>query len=86
MTQHILIVEDETDLAQILADYLKRDGFVATTMGDGLAALDALRRSPPDLLLLDLMLPGMDGLSILRELRKTPSLETLPVIPIPESG
>jgi two-component system response regulator BaeR len=80
MTQHILIVEDEADLAQILADYLKRDGFVATTVGDGLAAFDTLRRAPPDLLLLDLMLPGMDGLSILREMRKTPALETLPVI------
>lgn len=76
-TTRVLIVEDETDLAQILVDYLKRDGFAATNIADGLAAMEELRRVPPDLLLLDLMLPGMDGLSILRELRKT---SALPVI------
>ncbi|HCZ13269.1 MAG TPA: two-component system response regulator BaeR [Candidatus Accumulibacter sp.] len=77
MSKQILIVEDELDLAQILAEYLQRDGFVTTTLADGLAAMAALRRAPPQLLLLDLMLPGMDGMSILRELRKT---SDLPVI------
>lgn len=77
MSKHILIVEDETDLAQILVDYLKRDGFTASTIADGLAALTELVRSPPDLLILDVMLPGLDGISILRELRKT---SNLPVI------
>jgi two-component system response regulator BaeR len=77
VSQRILVVEDEADLAQILADYLKRDGYDATTLGDGLAAMDALRRAPPDLLLLDVMLPGMDGLTILRELRKTSSLPVI---------
>lgn len=77
MSQRILVVEDEADLAQILVDYLKRDGYAASALGDGLAAMDELRRAPPDLLLLDVMLPGMDGLSILRELRKS---SALPVI------
>jgi two-component system response regulator BaeR len=77
MSHRILVVEDEADLAQILVDYLKRDGYDASALGDGLAAMDTLRRAPPDLLLLDVMLPGMDGLSILRELRKT---SALPVI------
>jgi len=77
MSKHILIVEDETDLAQILVDYLKRDGFIASTIADGLAALTELVRLPPDLLVLDVMLPGLDGISILRELRKT---SNLPVI------
>lgn len=77
MSQRILVVEDEADLAQILVDYLKRDGYEANALGDGLAALDALRRAPPDLLLLDIMLPGMDGLTILRELRKTSSLPVI---------
>jgi DNA-binding response OmpR family regulator len=79
MSQRILIVEDETDLAQILAEYLQRDGFVATTIADGLAAMAELRRAPPELLLLDLMLPGMDGISILRELRKTSELPVIMV-------
>ncbi len=77
MSQRILVVEDETDLAQILVDYLKRDGFVATAIADGQEAMAELRRAPPDLLLLDLMLPGMDGLSILRELRKTTALPVI---------
>ncbi|MCP5227323.1 response regulator [Accumulibacter sp.] len=79
MSRRILIVEDETDLAQILAEYLQRDGFVATTIADGLVAMSELRRAPPDLLLLDLMLPGMDGISILRELRKTSELPVIMV-------
>ena len=77
MSKTILIVEDETDLAQILVDYLKRDGFAASAITDGLAAMAELHRAPPDLLLLDLMLPGMDGLAILRELRKTSSLPVI---------
>ena len=79
MSTRILIVEDETDLAQILADYLTRDGFAASTQADGLLAMKELQRSLPDLLLLDLMLPGMDGLSILRELRKTSSIPVIVV-------
>ena len=79
MSQRILIVEDESDLAQILAEYLQRDGFVATTIADGLLAMAELRQAPPDLLLLDLMLPGMDGISILRELRKTSELPVIMV-------
>jgi two-component system response regulator BaeR len=77
MNTHILVAEDEINLASILVDYLERDGYVASTLPDGLATMETLRRNPPDLLLLDLMLPGMDGLSILRELRKT---SQLPVI------
>lgn len=80
MTQRILVVEDENDLAQILVDYLKRDGYEANTLADGQQAMAALRSDLPDLLLLDLMLPGLDGLSILRELRRNPASAALPVI------
>lgn len=73
----ILIAEDQSDLAQILVDYLKRDGFSASAVADGTGAMAELRRAPPDLLLLDLMLPGMDGLQILRELRKSSSLPVI---------
>ncbi|MBE2259646.1 MAG: response regulator [Rhodobacteraceae bacterium] len=79
MSKKILIVEDEADLAQILAEYLQRDGFVATTIADGLVAMAELQRAPPDLLLLDLMLPGMDGISILRELRRSSALPVIMV-------
>jgi two-component system response regulator BaeR len=73
----ILLVEDEPDLAQVLVDYLLRDGFDAAVEGDGARALERIRANPPGLLLLDLMLPGLDGLSLLREVRK---FSGLPVI------
>jgi len=73
----ILLVEDEPDLAQVLVDYLLRDGFDAAMEGNGAEALTRIQQTPPDLLLLDLMLPGLDGLSILREVRK---FSDLPVI------
>lgn len=71
------VVEDETDIAEVLADYLRLAGLEVRCFGDGLSAARALQQSPPDLLLLDLMLPGLDGLSLLRTLRQT---STLPVI------
>lgn len=73
----VLIVEDEIDLAQVLADYLKRDGYETMICADGDEALPTITRFAPDLILLDVMLPNRDGLSILRELRKT---SELPVI------
>lgn len=65
----ILIVEDEPKLAALLADYLRPEGYLVEVIGDGLLVIDAVKRSAPDLILLDLMLPGRDGLSLCRELR-----------------
>jgi two-component system response regulator BaeR len=77
MSRHILIVEDEADLGRILCDYLARDGFTATHLTEGGGVLAEIARRPPDLMLLDIMLPGRDGLSILKELRAN---SKLPVI------
>jgi two-component system response regulator BaeR len=74
---HILIVEDEPKLAQLLVDYLQADGCACTVVRDGHGAIPALREHEPVLVVLDLMLPGRDGLSICRELR---SFSTVPVI------
>lgn len=65
----ILIVEDEPKLAVLLADYLRPEGYLIDVIGDGLLVIDAVKRSAPDLILLDLMLPGRDGLSLCREVR-----------------
>jgi two-component system response regulator BaeR len=65
----ILIVEDEPKLAALLADYLHASGFRTDIVGDGRAVVPAVKASPPDLVLLDLMLPGRDGLDVCRELR-----------------
>ncbi|WP_326542690.1 response regulator [Pseudorhodoferax sp.] len=65
----VLVVEDEHDIASVLLDYLRHAGFEAEHIADGRAALARLQADPPDLTLLDVMLPGLDGLSILRRLR-----------------
>lgn len=69
--QQILIVEDEERLARLVADYLKAAGFQTHHIADGDRVLDWVETHEPDLILLDLMLPGTDGLTICRELRAT---------------
>jgi len=73
----ILIVEDEPKLARLLTDYLQAEGHDCRVVSDGLMAVPAVRQYAPDLVVLDLMLPGRDGLSICRELR---SFSRVPVI------
>ncbi len=65
----VLIVEDDVKIAQLLLDYLRRDGFAATAIGDGHAALRELQHKVPAVLILDLMLPGIDGIEICRAVR-----------------
>jgi two-component system response regulator BaeR len=74
--KHILIIEDETKLARLEADYLHTAGFACTILADGFEVMPWLRQHPADLVLLDLMLPGRDGLDLCREIR------TFSVVPI----
>ena len=67
----ILVVEDEPSIAEIVAIYLERAGFAVRTVADGQEALDESARSLPDLVVLDLMLPHVDGYEVLRRLRST---------------
>jgi two-component system response regulator BaeR len=69
MTGKILIVEDEEKLALLLSDYLKQSSYTPFCLGDGLEAVPWIREHKPDLIILDLMLPGRDGLAICREVR-----------------
>ncbi|MFT5700820.1 MAG: two-component system response regulator BaeR [Desulforhopalus sp.] len=69
MIQKILIVEDEKRLADLHRDYLQQAGFETDWIEDGGQVIDAVRKEPPDLILLDLMLPGKDGLDLCKELR-----------------
>ncbi len=66
----ILIVEDEPDIAEILKDYLVNEGYHAATLGHGDLVLSHVRRENPALILLDLMIPGTDGKTLCREIRK----------------
>lgn len=73
----VLVVEDEPRLSALLADYLRAAGYQVEIIADGREVMPVLRADPPDLMLLDLMLPGRDGLDICRELR---TFSDLPVI------
>ena len=68
-SRRILVVEDDARIAQLLLDYLRNDGHQAQALADGQQALSEIRHSPPDLLILDLMLPGLDGVSLCRAVR-----------------
>ena len=70
MADKILVVEDELSLQETLAYNLKKQGYEVEAVGDGLAALDKARQVHPDLIVLDLMLPGMDGFEVCRVLRQ----------------
>lgn len=76
----ILIVEDMESVINLLRSLLEREGFEVTTAQDGLEALEAVRREKPDLMLLDLILPGIDGLEVCRRIRADPVTTHLPII------
>ena len=69
MNRKVLVVEDEQKLARLLSDYLEQSGFEVLAVADGTKAVNLVREHSPDIILLDLMLPGKDGLEICREIR-----------------
>lgn len=66
----VLVVDDESNLVDLVMSYLERESFTVLTAGDGLSALELARTRQPDLVVLDLMLPGLDGLEVCRQLRQ----------------
>ncbi|TLM66267.1 MAG: response regulator, partial [Deltaproteobacteria bacterium] len=80
MAPRILIAEDHQPLAESLLQLLKSRGYQAEHAADGIAALRAIAAAPPDLLLLDLKLPGLHGVDLLKKLRQSPRTAALPVI------
>lgn len=68
-TNHVLVVDDESDVRNLLRKFLTRRGYEVLTAGDGEAAIEAIRENRPDIVLLDIRLPKMDGLSVLQRLR-----------------
>ena len=69
MTQELLMIEDDTRLATMVGEYLRQSGYGFTHAADGASGLAALQSSPPDLVILDLMLPDMDGLEVCRRIK-----------------
>lgn len=82
MTQkpHILVVDDEADVREVIQLNLGREGFMVTTAGDGQSALDWLRKESFDAAILDVMMPGMDGLALCRAIRQDPQLRPMPIL------
>jgi len=80
MSKKILIVEDERDLIKLLKYNLEKEGFRVNYATDGSVALAEMRRDEPDLIILDLMLPGMDGLEICRQIRRHDKYAATPVL------
>jgi len=78
--KRLLIIEDEPDMAELVARRLNRELFETTVAHDGREGLEQARSSPPDLVLLDIMLPGMSGTEVLRELRGDPRTAGVPVV------
>jgi len=86
MAKHVLLVEDEDNIIEAIRFLLTRDGWHVEAHGDGGTAVARIRERAPDLLILDLMLPGKSGLDILRELRAEDRFESLPVLMLTARG
>jgi DNA-binding response OmpR family regulator len=77
---HIMIVDDEPDVARTVELTLKRLGHQPMVANDGTEALKMMHRQPPDMVILDVMMPGMDGLEVCRRLRQDPVLHQIPIL------
>lgn len=82
----VLIIEDEVTLANNLADKLRGEGFVVVTSADGEDGLEKVRAEHPDLIVLDIMLPGLDGLSLCRMVRRDAATAHIPIIMLTARG
>ena len=86
-TQHLLMIEDDARLAAMVSEYLTQSGFAVTHMPDGESGLGALQDKPVDLVVLDLMLPGVDGLEVCRRIRALPGdAARVPVLMLTAKG
>ena len=87
MSQHLLMIEDDARLAKMVGEYLGQSGFAVSLSGDGQSGLADLQASPIDLVILDLMLPDMDGLEVCRRIRALPgALAQVPVLMLTAKG
>ncbi len=84
--EKIVVIEDEADILEVLQYNLKREGYTVVASRDGEQGLDSVRRENPDLVLLDLMLPGLDGLEVCKRLQADPVTANVPVIMVTAKG
>jgi len=86
MSKRVLLAEDEPNIVASLTFLLERAGLEVTAEMNGQAALDAALSGPPDVMVLDVMLPGLDGVEILRRLRASETCRSLPVVMLTAKG
>jgi CheY-like chemotaxis protein len=79
MAKHVLAVDDEANVTRLIQVILGRAGYRVTTAADGLQALERIRKDRPDALFLDITMPHMDGIELLRRLKGDPDTEPIPV-------
>jgi len=82
----ILVVEDDPDIAELIRHYLEKSGHAVQVLGSGAAVLPKVRGERPDLIVLDLMLPGLDGLMVCQALRSDPLTAAIPIIMVTARG
>lgn len=86
MGRHVLLIEDEANITEAIRFLLTRDGWQVDTHADGSDAVEVIRAADPNLVILDVMLPGKSGMDILRELRDCEVLRDLPVLMLTARG
>jgi len=86
MGKRVLLIEDEPNIIEAISFILSRDGFTVHTHEDGETAMEKVRATPPDMIILDVMLPGRSGFDILRDLRADPMTAELPVLMLTARG
>ena len=82
----VLLVEDEDQLRRVMKDLLEREGYIVAEARDGIQALDQVDRHAPDVIMLDLNLPGLDGYGVLSQLRSRPATRRIPIIVLTAKG
>src|SRR4030042_4670688 len=85
-SKHILVVDDEADIVELISYNLKKEGFSVDSALNGETALAKIKKGRYDLVILDLMLPGIQGIELCRILRNDPKTETLPIIMLTAKG
>lgn len=86
MGKHVVLVEDELNIAEAIRFLLSNEGWRVETLANGTTAVDVIRKAAPDLVMLDVMLPGKSGFEILHDLRADPVFETLPILMLTARG
>ena len=86
MGKKVLLIEDEPNIIEAVSFILKRDGWIVATHADGTTAMSAIERHAPDVVVLDVMLPGRSGFDVLQELREAPATKDMPVLMLTARG